>query len=481
MTETQTLVSDTRWWGVSDTLDRGGRRAGRQTAPPAAPAVLWQSLRVLAHSLQCARARVPSMRSLSLHVLAALLRLFSQQSHSCAAMAVPMEKLGAFVMQTGETSPVNWHGRTLLVEAWTGNSGWSHGNQPYTCCSCTTFGCVANSSAPIGYADCSGCAGTCSKEQEKAWGSCAPEFFKVRDLKTLGKQVDVKIPGTEGFGFANAFVHGGRLWVYGTNGVNRSTSAVGNSATYVHVFSTDDPESGSGVWTQSRVLEMPAGYDVFNVDVAAVQDGVRKFVMSIEVNSLAGKPTGSWAVIFAGTSSATPDSGWALVDPPNNVVDLSRMTACPAVRWFDNWYYVATTTEGAPCLPGGWSGNTPSLCVIIYRSKNLTKGSWQLGNAGDPIVQPADVGVNSDRKVLAPFSPTVAQSAAIHGHAPQRAGNINDSDFDFCDAPELGGVFGLWAGIANQQSNPYFNIGGLAKVQPSDGKSASQIWLERFF
>ena len=26
----------------------------------------------------------------------------------------------------------------------------------------------------------------------------------------------------------------------------------------------------------------------------------------------------------------------------------------------------------------------------------------------------------------------------------------------------MGGVFGLWGGIANQQSNPYFQIGGVA-------------------
>ena len=99
---------------------------------------------------------------------------------AAAAQAVPMAKLGAFVMQTGESSPVNWNGRTLLVEAWTGNSGWGvHADQPYACCSCTTFGCVSNASAHVGYTDCSKCAGTCSAAQAAAWGSCAPEFFKV--------------------------------------------------------------------------------------------------------------------------------------------------------------------------------------------------------------------------------------------------------------------------------------------------------------
>eukprot|EP01051_Picozoa_sp_SAG22_P001993 SAG22_NODE_84_length_21617_cov_48.600102_16_plen_187_part_00 len=186
-------------------------------------------------------------------------------------------------------------------------------------------------------------------------------------------------------------------------------------------------------------------------------------------------------MIFADTRRDTPDK-FALVDPPNNNVDLARMTACPAVRWFAGWYYVATTTEGAPCLPAGWEPNAKStLCVLLFRSKTLAKGSWVLGNSGKPIVQPADSGPNNDRKVMAPFEPTAAQEAAIHGHAPQHDGNINNSDFDFCDAPELGGVFGLWAGIANQQSNPYFNIGGVAKVQPAGGKSASQVWLESFF
>lgn len=54
-------------------------------------------------------------------------------------------------------------------------------------------------------------------------------------------------------------------------------------------------------------------------------------------------------------------------------------------------------------------------------------------------------------------------------------GNINDSDLDFCDAPDKGGVFVLWAGIANQRGNPYFNIGGIV------AGTTSQEWLEGCF
>ena len=64
---------------------------------------------------------------------------------------------------------------------------------------------------------------------------------------------------------------------------------------------------------------------------------------------------------------------------------------------------------------------------------------------------------------LLQFNATANEKAAIHGRAPQVLGNINDSDFDLCDAPDMGGVFAVWGGIANQQSNPYFQIGGLAK------------------
>ena len=41
---------------------------------------------------------------------------------AAAPVAVPMSKLGGFIIQTGESSPVDW-----LLEAWAGKSGWSHG------------------------------------------------------------------------------------------------------------------------------------------------------------------------------------------------------------------------------------------------------------------------------------------------------------------------------------------------------------------
>lgn len=61
---------------------------------------------------------------------------------------------------------------------------------------------------------------------------------------------------------------------------------------------------------------------------------------------------------------------------------------------------MATTTEGAPCRPGGWTGKSASLCVLLYRSKTLAKGSWVLGNSGQPIVQPGDSGADNDRKIM---------------------------------------------------------------------------------
>ena len=249
-----------------------------------------------------------------------------------------IEKLGAYVMQAAETSPVNWNGRTLLVETVSGNTPGVYG-----CCSCTTFGCVANASAHTGYSDCSAC--TCSAERKAAVGSCAPEFFRIRDANTLAILVS-PVPGTEGFAFASAFVADNRLWVYGTNRVNKT---VAKKSTSISCFSTADPTSATAAWRVREALVLPAGYSAYNTDVAAVEGAARKFIMSIETNVLAGKPTKSWAVFFAETAATEPDAGWTLVEPTANTVDLSRMTACPAVRFFGGWYYVATTTRGPLC------------------------------------------------------------------------------------------------------------------------------------
>eukprot|EP01048_Picozoa_sp_COSAG05_P015333 COSAG05_NODE_1837_length_3986_cov_4.058657_1_plen_144_part_10 len=107
-------------------------------------------------------------------------------------------KLGAWSMQTGETSPVVWKSRTLLITSITGDTPGA-----YDCCTCDTFGCQALANVThVGAADCSAC--QCSAERKAQVGSCAPEYFAVWDWKTL--EVLVKIPGTEGFEFASVFV-----------------------------------------------------------------------------------------------------------------------------------------------------------------------------------------------------------------------------------------------------------------------------------
>ena len=67
-------------------------------------------------------------------------------SRTPAATKKSMEKLGAYVMQAAETSPVNWKGQTLIVETVSGNTPGV-----FPCCTCTTFGCVSNATAHTGY------------------------------------------------------------------------------------------------------------------------------------------------------------------------------------------------------------------------------------------------------------------------------------------------------------------------------------------
>ena len=64
----------------------------------------------------------------------------------------------------------------------------------------------------------------------------------------------------------------GRLWVYGTNLINKTGigGARKGAGTAVSCFSTADPTSGSG-WRAGEALVLPAGYSVFNTDVAPVR------------------------------------------------------------------------------------------------------------------------------------------------------------------------------------------------------------------
>jgi hypothetical protein len=109
------------------------------------------------------------------------------------------------------------------------------------------------------------------------------------------------------------------------------------------------------------------------------------------------------------------------------------MTACPSVRFYAGWYYVATTTSGPTCPPAGWANTSAALCVVVLRSRTLRAGSWVLGNGGRPIVYPGP----DDRRVAPQWRPTAAERAAIFGHAPQAAGNINDRSVVHSCAPRV--------------------------------------------
>ena len=372
-----------------------------------------------------------------------------------------MKKLGAYVMQAAETSPIVWKGRTLLMQTVSGNTPGV-----YDCCVCRTFGCVANASAPIGYADCSGCT-NCSAERKSKFGSCIPQFFQLVDFETLEVLVS-PIPGTEDFEMGSATVFGDRLWVYGTSGAHGSATQPNR----IHCFSSREPTNRS-TWLSTEVLQLPSTLKPFNTDVHHVVGAdpahpARQHIMIIETNG-AGFPHPSWGSFFAETNASTPDRGWQLVAPATHYVSGSLMTACPAVRFFDGFYYVATTSTGM-CPPAGWDNTTSALCVVVFRSRSLKSGEWVLGNGGRSIVFPGE----DDRRVAPQWwKATAAERAAIHGHAPQAHGDINDSDFDFCDTTE--GVLGIFAGIANQASNPYFNIAAIARNQ------TSAQWLASYF
>lgn len=377
------------------------------------------------------------------------------------ACGTPLKKLGAYVMQAGETSPVVWQGRTVLLQIVSGTTPGL-----YPCCTWCGSKLPADWKCTE-YSDCSAC--TCSDYFKKAYGSCVPEYIQLVDFKTLEVLLPM-IPGSQGFGFASAFVHGGSLWVYGTNLVNNTRSS---GSAEISCFSSADPFNVNS-WRQSLAITMPPGYAAFNTDAFYVDSSDpafpnRKFVMAIEVNSIPGTQLPGFASVFAATDSSTPDRGWMLLDTATHSFGKKAYAACPTIRFYDGFYYIATTITGPPCPPSGTHGNfTGSFCVIVARSRSLNDEDWTWGNRGQTILAPDDL----DRQVLPQWHPTQEQLDGIR-NGPLTLGNINDSDFDFCDTDE--GVLGVFAGIANQQSNPYFSI---ATIVP--GQTTSE-WLSSMF
>lgn len=136
---------------------------------------------------------------------------------------------------------------------------------------CTIFGCVPLANAThIGYADCSKC--QCTPQQQKQLGSCTWIFS---DCWFPHRKSPCQYPAHRRVWICERFTHNGKLWVYGTNFVNKADTGA------ISCFLTAAPTSPTDKAWEAKEVVMPAGSTAQMCGQSTTMLD-RKFVMVIE-------------------------------------------------------------------------------------------------------------------------------------------------------------------------------------------------------
>ena len=158
-------------------------------------------------------------------------------------------------------------------------------------------------------------------------------------------------------------------------------------------------------WESKQILEFLEDISLYNTSVCKGENG---YIMAIEIggsNPIVGCP---FTIVFAKSDDLIH---WELLPMEDHIYAQDRYTACPAIRYFDGYYYMVYL-EGAPCHR--W-------IPYIVRSKDLSE--FELG-----VTNPFMIFDDCDKIVQNPEKYTAEQLAYI-----ENAVNCNNSDVDFCD------------------------------------------------
>lgn len=190
--------------------------------------------------------------------------------------------------------------------------------------------------------------------------------------------------------------------------------------------------------------------------------------MAIEIgapSALAGHPFTS---VFAHVEGNDLSTGFKLIDPTTHVYTKATYSACPTIRKFGEYYYVATLFNGEQL---GFPNNFQE---ILARSKDLI--SWEgpdgasPGSQFNPMVAHGDT--TQDREINPNSWNYNTDFNAAMKELISNATDINNSDIDFCDDGK-GGVYITYS-LGNQQGVEFL---GTAMVKDS----TQQEWLESYF
>ena len=233
-----------------------------------------------------------------------------------------------------------------------------------------------------------------------------------------------------GFYFASGYTEDGVVYAFGTPGQDDKplTMYVTNDSSVWH-----EPRGGSEIrmfwstdlenWNEKAVLtRTDRGH--WNTSVCKGKDG---YVMAIEVRQLGDELDPAIGFPFTCFFAASKDlMNWEFM-PDECCYTKERYNACPALRYFDEWYYMICLEA----LPAG------RYAPYIYRTKNFI--DWEVG-FHNPIMMWND----EDRNVR-PGTPYVFTAQELD--LMENRININNSDLDLC---EFEGKTYIFYGSGNQ-------------------------------
>ncbi len=209
----------------------------------------------------------------------------------------------------------------------------------------------------------------------------------------------------QGYHLGSAYVEENTVYVYGVNEWG---------GTNIEVFWSNDLKN----WSFQTALNLP-GWGIYNNSVCKGKGG--KYIMAFEIDKPSEETGNPFTTRFAESDNLLD---WKLT-PPECVFSKDRYTACPAIRFIKDFYYMIYLEA----KPG------PTYESHIVRSKDLV--SWE-SSPFNPVLQ-----FSPEDKIIANQKLTQKQKERI-----AKATNINNSDVDLC---EFNGKVVIYYSWGNQQ------------------------------
>lgn len=237
------------------------------------------------------------------------------------------------------------------------------------------------------------------------------------------------------------------MWVFGTDTHNQ---------TYISAFKSTDLIT----WSKTTAIQLPSNYVAFNN--AATKDGDdSSFTMAIEIGKPADIVGAGFTSVFA--RSTDLESGFTLLDPAVHVYTKAEYSACPTIRKFGAYFYVATLFSSR----NGYQ-------EMLVRSKDLINWEGPHGTSNGTAYNP--ILAHGDNKLDRAINQNSWNYNTNFSEAMKslisNATDINNSDIDFCDDGR-GGVYISYS-WGNQEGIEFL---AAAMVE----STTEQEWLESYF